>query len=306
MRERLKEIYRSVSAGNPAPLTFEVDGTAYIRNFRPPERLILLGCGHIAQPLCRYASDLGFAVTAVDERPDFANYTRLPEAEEIICDSFTSAIRKLGVTGQDYVAVITRGHRYDAECLREILPGPFPKYLGMIGSDRRVSMLKKQLEEEGFSRDDLERIHAPIGVPINALTVKEIAVSIVAELIACRRANLKRHSVETRLAAEDTDLPLLEFLAEDETPKALLMVYETGGSTPVKSGAIMAVDKLNRTAGTIGGGCGENAALTEARKLIGTGKRRSVTVELNNDIAEEEGMVCGGTMKVLIEDLTAR
>ena len=304
MLEQLKEVYRAVGAGRQAALSFEMDGERYTRSFCPPERLIVLGCGHIGQALCRYAADLGFSVTAVDERPDFANYTQMPEASEILCDSFPNAIVRLGITEQDYVAVLTRGHRFDADCLRAILPGAFPKYLGMIGSKRRVALLLQQLATEGFARGDLERVHAPIGLAINALTVKEIAISIVAELIACRRAGLDRRARETRLAAEDIDRALLEFLASDERPKALLLVYETGGSTPVKSGAMMAVDRLGRTAGTIGGGCSEADVLTDARRLIGTHGRKCVTVDMSNDLAAEEGMVCGGRMKVLIEDVS--
>lgn len=304
MLEQLKEIYRAVVAGRQAELSFEADGVHCTRAFTPAERLILLGCGHIGQALCRYAVDLGFSVTAVDERPGFANHTQMPEAETILCDSFPNAIRRLNITERDYVCVITRGHRFDADCLREILPGVFPKYLGMIGSKRRVALLLQQLENEGFRRADLERIHAPIGIAINALTVKEIAISIVAELIQCRRADVFCRSKGTRLSAETPELELLEFLADDPTPKALLIVYETSGSTPVKSGAMMAVDKLNRTVGTIGGGCSEASVLADARKLIGTGAHRGVVVDMSNDIAAEEGMVCGGRMKVLIADVS--
>ena len=299
----LKEIHTAAAAGAETQLCFNVDGREYVRRFQPAERLILLGCGHIGQALCHYAADLGFSVTAVDERPVFANHTQMPEAETILCDSFPNAIRRLSITERDYVCVITRGHRFDADCLRAILPGAFPKYLGMIGSKRRVALLLQQLEGEGFRGDDLERIHAPIGLAINALTVKEIAISIVAELIQCRRADVDRRSKETRLSAEDVDLSLLEFLTDNPTPKALLIVYETAGSTPVKSGAMMAIDRIGRTAGTIGGGCSENAVLTDARKLIGTGAQRSVVVDMSNDIAAEEGMVCGGRMKVLIADV---
>ena len=299
----LKEIHTAAAAGAETQLCFNVDGREYVRRFQPADRLILLGCGHIGKELCRYAADLGFSVTAVDERPGFANSTQMPEAETILCDSFPNAIRRLNITERDYICVITRGHRFDADCLRAILPGAFPKYLGMIGSKRRVALLLQQLEGEGFRGDDLERIHAPIGVAINAITVKEIAISIVAELIQCRRADVYRRSRETRLSAEDVDLSLLEFLADDPTPKALLIVYETAGSTPVKSGAMMAIDRVGRTAGTIGGGCSENAVLTDARKLIGSGEQRSVVVDMSNDIAAEEGMVCGGRMKVLIADV---
>ena len=304
MLNKLKEVYQAVAEGKEAALTFTADGEEYLRSFRPPERLILLGCGNIGQELCRYAADLGFTVTAVDERPGFANRTLMPDAAEILCSDFPDAIRRLQITERDYVCVITRGHRFDADCLREILPGAYPRYLGMIGSKRRVALLMKQLESEGFDPDALNRIHAPIGISINALTVKEIAISIVAELIQCRRAGLNRRSKETRLTAEDIDLRLLEFLTCDETPKALLLVYETSGSTPVKSGAMMAVDKVGRTVGTIGGGCGEGAVLKDAYRIIGSGTQCSVTVDMSNDIAAEEGMVCGGEMKVLIADVS--
>ncbi len=304
MLKKLKEVYRTVAEGKEAALTFTADGEEYLRSFHPPERLILLGCGNIGQELCRYAADLGFTVTAVDERPGFANRTLMPDAAEILCSDFPDAIRRLQITERDYVCVITRGHRFDADCLREILPGAYPRYLGMIGSKRRVALLMKQLESEGFDPDALKRIHAPIGISINALTVKEIAISIVAELIQCRRAGLDRRSKETRLTAEDIDLRLLEFLTCDDVPKALLLVYETSGSTPVKSGAMMAVDKVGRTVGTIGGGCGEGAVLKDAYRIIGSGTQCTVTVDMSNDIAEEEGMVCGGEMKVLIADVS--
>ena len=304
MRSRFQEILACVRSGAPAERVFEAGGAEYVRNFRPRERLLLLGCGHIAQPLCRYAADLDFAVTVADDRPSFANRGRFPEAEAVLCGAFPSAIRQFQISGRDYVAVITRGHRCDAECLRTILPGEFPRYLGMIGSKRRVAGLFRLLEEEGFSREALDKIHAPIGLSINALTVKEIAVSIAAELVQCRRQGTGRRSKSAVLTVEEIDLPLLEFLAEDPVPKALLTVYETQGSTPVRSGAMMAVDQVLRTVGTIGGGCSESAILMEAHRMIGTGGRRCVTVDMSNDVAEEEGMVCGGQMRVLIEDIS--
>lgn len=298
------ELYQAAREGRPAAITVEAEGTTYVRNFRPQERLILLGGGHIAQPLCRYGNDLGFAVTMVDDRPSFANRVRFPEAKEVICDSFPEALRSLKVNEQDYVAVITRGHRYDADCLRTILTGTFPKYLGMIGSKRRVIALLKLLEDEGLPCEKLDKIHAPIGVDINALSVKEIAISIVAEIIQCRRQNVNRRSKEVVLTDESIDMPLLECLATDKSPKALLIVYETSGSTPVKSGAMMTVDQNFHSVGTIGGGCSESAVRMEAYRMIGTGTRRCVTVDMSNDVAEEEGMVCGGQIKVLIEDVS--
>ncbi len=302
-QQQFAEILAAVRRGEPAAYVFDAEGESCVRNFHAGERLILLGCGHIAQPLCRYAADLGFQVTVADDRPSFANALRFPEAKEVLCGAFTDILRDLAVTDRDYVAVITRGHRYDAECLRVLLRGPFPRYLGMIGSRRRVAGLFQVLEEEGFSRSDLERIHAPIGLDIHALTVKEIAVSILAQLIAVRRQDVGRRAHGAMLAQEDQSLPLLEFLAEDTEPKALLTVCNTSGSTPVKSGAMMALDLNGRVVGTIGGGCGESRAMQAAYRVVGTGGRKLITVDMSNDVAGDEGMVCGGQMQILIEDV---
>ena len=111
MQARLQTLLEQIKNGSPASLTFEVEGTSYLRNFRPMERLILLGGGHVAQPLCRYGADLGFAVTVADDRPAFANRARFPEAGAVLCDAFPNAIRQLAIGEGDYVAVITRGHR---------------------------------------------------------------------------------------------------------------------------------------------------------------------------------------------------
>ena len=135
--------------GRTAQLKFEADNRCYIRRLIPRERLILLGGGHIAVPVCEIASLLGFLVTVVDDRPSFANHERFPRSEAVICDSFENAIEHLNITASDYVCVLTRGHRWDAECLRRILSGTYPFYLGMIGSGRRVRGLLERLKEEG-------------------------------------------------------------------------------------------------------------------------------------------------------------
>jgi len=298
------ELYRSICAGETASLSFTAEGRTYIRNLRPGERLILLGGGHISQALCRYGASLGFQVTVVDDRPSFANSSRFPEAKTVICQDFPTAVQGLAINGSGYVAVLTRGHRFDADCLRALLPETFPRYLGMIGSRRRVKALLDLLESEGFCHADLDRVHAPIGLDINALTVPEIALSIAAQLVACRRQEQPRRGHAEVLISEEADPDLWRALADEEKPKALLIVYDTSGSTPAAAGAMMTVDKDFSTAGTIGGGCSENAILRDAFRLIGTGRQRCFTVDMSNDVAEEEGMVCGGTMKVWAADVS--
>lgn len=128
----------------------------------------------------------------------------------------------------------------------------------------------------------------------------------MAELIAERRRTTDRRSKSSILTAEDIDLPLLETAARGDIPKTLMLVYETSGSTPVKSGSYMVVDANTATAGTIGGGCSESAVMRQAYYLIGTGEHKCVTIDMSNDIAAQEGMVCGGQMKVLLADLSTK
>ena len=254
----------------------------------PQERLIVLGGGHIALPVCQFGAKCGFTVCVVDDRPDFANHARFPEAAEVLCDSFENGIRKLAVTPFDYVVVITRGHRHDADCLRVLLPGTWPAYLGMIGSRRRTKGLLEMLKEEGFDEGRLARICTPIGLNIGAVTPGEIAVSILSEVIAYKR--LPEHG------------STLQYLSENHEPKAIVTVIETKGSTPRGTGAKMAVSPLGKVTGSIGGGCSEAAVIQDAIRIIGTGKYKIVDIDLTGEVAESDGMVCGGTMKVLVED----
>ena len=301
-REAFLHVYNETQRGKTVQMEFEAGGKRYIRRFIPKERLILLGGGHIAVPVCEIASILGFLVTVVDDRPSFANHERFHRSEEVICDSFENAIERLDITSSDYVCVLTRGHRYDAECLRRILRGTYPFYLGMIGSRRRVSGLMELLRNEGYEEEKLSAVHTPVGLKINAQTPAEIAVSICAQIIQMKRSQAQSED-ESILKRMDTDRELLRFLAENDLPTVCMAVISTKGSTPVQSGAMMAVDKAGRTSGTIGGGCGEAQALTAARSIAGTGKSKLISVDMTNDVAMEEGMVCGGEMSILLSDV---
>ena len=270
----------------------------------PQERLLVLGGGHIALHVVEFAAKCGFTVTVADDRPDFANRQRFPLAEQVICDSFENVIRGFRLTGYDYVVIITRGHRHDADCLRTILPGTQPAYLGLIGSRRRVKGLMEMLAEEGYSTENMARICTPIGLSIGAVTPQEIAVSILAELIAYKR--LPEHSNDGVRCCNDSDMELstLRYLAENHEPKAIVTVIATKGSTPREAGAKMAVSPLGQVTGSIGGGCSEGAVIQTAVRMIGTGTYKIVDIDLTGDVAESDGMVCGGIMQVLIEDGT--
>ena len=273
--------------------------------FFPESRIIIFGGGNISDHLVRLAADVGFKVTVVDDRLSYANKERFPKATEVICESFESVFDKLKVHRNDYVVIVTRGHKYDKECLREVL-NVRPEYLGMIGSKRRVKGIKEQLIEEGYDDNLLDSMCSPIGFRIGGITPLEIAISIISQIIAQKRlgvsdmvscANAKR-----RVNYSDIDRKVLENLAEvEEEKKAIVTVTSTKGSTPRGAGAKMIVWSDGRILGSIGGGCSEGEVILAARDLIEEGSFTTMQVDMTGDVAEDEGMVCGGIMNVLIE-----
>lgn len=294
-------ILAGFAAGQATDLPLETPRGTLVRRFDAAQRLVLLGGGHVAQALGELGAFLGYEVAVCDDRPDFANSERFPSAKTILCDSFPAAILALGIRPGDAVCVLTRGHRWDRECLQTILQGQEPGYLGMIGSKKRVRGLVEQLIREGYDPEALGRLHSPIGLSIGAVTPREIGVAICAELIQYRRGQSKDTGV---LDETGSDPELLRFLADGTQPKALLVVLSASGSTPAKPGAVMATDKLGTCRGTIGGGCAEAAALGQARRLIGTGKSRLIQVDLTAEDAAREGMVCGGQMEIFVSDVS--
>lgn len=268
--------------------------------FYPEERLIILGGGHIAIPLVEFAAKTGFQVTLVDDRPSFANTQRFPLAKQVICDGFEHAIGELNIKESDYVVIITRGHRYDSTSLRKLCQGEEPNYVGMIGSRRRTTLVKESLEEEGCDHNRLARVHTPIGLDIGAITPEEIAISILSELIFQKRLGGGNGN---KKKCTDTDYEVLQVLAEEtDIPKAIVTVIQTKGSVPRGAGAKMICYRDGRILGSIGGGCSEAAVIEVARHTIGSNTYKTVDIDLTGEAAEDEGMVCGGIMTVLIED----
>lgn len=147
---------------------------------------IIVGAGHIGRCLSKLADFLDFHVVVVDDREDFANEERLPEADEVICDDYEAALGRYELNANTFVVMVTRGHKQDELSLRCCL-GRGVSYLGMIGSKRRTATVIEHLRDEGFDPAELARIHTPIGLDIGAETPEEIAISIMAEVIMQRR-----------------------------------------------------------------------------------------------------------------------
>ncbi len=149
-------------------------------------RAFIFGAGHISKSLSKVANMAGFATIIVDDREQFANRERFPEADEVHAGEYEEIFPKLEVNHTSYLVIVTRGHRDDMRVLKWALSTP-ARYVAMIGSKRKVIGVMKELEREGLRREDFERLHAPMGLEIGAISPEEIAVSVAAEMIAVRR-----------------------------------------------------------------------------------------------------------------------
>ncbi len=160
----------------------------YAELHEPPPRLIIAGAGHIGQALCRLAADLDFEVAVVDDRPEFADPSRLPGADRVVAGDIARAVARLAAGREPYIVIVTRGHSRDADALRACVRRP-AAYIGMIGSRRKIDLMRHQFIALGWaSAAEFDRVSAPIGLAIKARTVEEIAVSIAAELVLRRRS----------------------------------------------------------------------------------------------------------------------
>jgi xanthine dehydrogenase accessory factor len=161
--------------------------SVFIEPVVPQPRLYIFGAGHISKSISKIATLAGFATVIVDNREAFANAERFPEADEIFAEEYEDVFPKLPIRDTSYLVIVTRGHRDDMRVMRWAV-GTNAKYIAMIGSKRKVIGVVKELEKEGIPREAFERAFAPMGLDIGAITPEEIAVSIVAEMIAMRRA----------------------------------------------------------------------------------------------------------------------
>ena len=158
----------------------------HIDPLEPTPRLFVIGAGHVGWHLGRLAADAGFRVHVVDDREKFANAERFPQAETIVVEPIPEWLHRNTIPASAFVVVVTRGHTHDLDAMRALAARDL-KYLGLIGSRAKVSRIFARLVEEGMPPECLGRVHAPIGLEIGAVTPAEIAISIMAELVAVRR-----------------------------------------------------------------------------------------------------------------------
>ena len=266
----------------------------YSERIQGDKKLIICGGGHISIPLITMGKLLGFHVTVIEDRIQYADNARRAKADRVICDSFQKALQEINGDSNSYFIIVTRGHRYDQVCLEEIIKKN-NGYIGMIGSKLRVKKVKEELLGKGIPKEALEKIYTPIGLKIGAETPEEIAVAIMAEIIMVSKNIRESGGYSKEL--------LSAILQEDQEDKILATIIERKGSAPRGVGAKMLIYKDGKTLGTIGGGCVEADIITKARyQLMDKDKAsRIYKVDMTGADAEEEGMVCGGTVDILLE-----
>ncbi len=160
----------------------------FIEPVMPTPQLYLFGAGHAAARIYKVARIAGFDVTLIDDREEYANRQRFPEARDIFADDFERVCAQLAPSESSFIVIVTRGHADDMRVLRWAIKNDVPsRFIGMIGSERKFLSIAKEFENEGIAREKLERVHSPVGLDLGAITPEEIAVSVVAEMIAVRR-----------------------------------------------------------------------------------------------------------------------
>jgi xanthine dehydrogenase accessory factor len=187
-RPLLEALPGKIRANQPLLHTLLLKGEPkkiFLEPLAAPSFLYVFGAGHISLFLCPLGKMVGFQVAVFDDRPEFANRGRFPEADEIVARPFEEALQDYPFSANGFFVIVTRGHLHDHQVLGRVLKKPH-RYIGMIGSRHKRAVVFKALREEGVSEEELKTVHAPIGLDINGETPEEIAVSIAAELIQVR------------------------------------------------------------------------------------------------------------------------
>lgn len=256
----------------------------YVKN----PQLIILGGGHVSQPVAKIGKMLGFHVTVMDDREEFVTKERFPDADRLIQGTYEEIPEKIPVYENAYYVIVTRGHLGDSASARQILKRPYV-YLGMIGSRNKVKLTREKLLREGFTEDQLDTIHAPIGLPIGGHMPAEIAVSITAEIVQ------EKNKYNVSYIDEAVEKAVWE-----KEKGVMITIISKRGSSPRGTGSKMFLDREGRSHGSIGGGNVEFQALKYAPKAQ-HGEIKSYN--LSNQGGANLGMICGGEVEVLYEIL---
>ena len=248
------------------------------RWFEEQPWLVICGGGHVLKSIVEMAAHMDFRIKVIDDREEFVDPANYPAAKEVICDSFEN-LEKYLEPDACYI-VVTRGHRDDARCVRTILKHSY-RYLGMIGSQLKVTKTFENFRREGISQEQIDTVFAPIGVDINAVTPPEIAISILAQVIQVKNSRQSSSASKELLYTDKHGI--------------LCIIIEKEGSSPRGVGSMMLITE-SEFIDSVGGGNIEYAVIEDAKTCTGVMIR---DYNLNNKDSIRLGMICGGSNKVL-------
>lgn len=269
------------------------------------KRMVICGGGHVAIPIIRIARMVGFEVTVIEDRMQFAVNAQQAGADHVICNTYGAALDEIAGDQDTYFVIVTRGHKHDQACLEKIAAKPHA-YIGMIGSRRRTGMVKDLLAERGVSREVLDRVYTPIGLNIGSETPEEIAVAVLAEVIQVKnRAKRAGGYPKVILQAMLGEEPMPGAAPVQGKARALATIVNREGSAPREMGTKMTVFEDGTIAGTVGGGLAEAETIRKAVSMLQAGEEEPYLFhsDMTNQNAEEEGMTCGGIMDIIIEPM---
>ena len=264
------------------------------------KKLVICGAGHVSMPIIQIGRMIGFSVTVIEDREIFADNARRQGADNVICDTFANGLAQIPSDDDTYFVIVTRAHRWDRECLR-IISGKPHAYVGMMGSKRRVSLVLNELRKEGIPEEFLGSVCTPIGLKIGAETPEEIAVSVMAQIIEIKNWDKRafaypREMMDAILGLHHSEAGGLR--------KVMATIIKRRGSAPRDVGTKMLIMEDGTCIGTIGGGYAEAVIAEEGRKMFREEPQPKVLeVSLHADLAEEEGMICGGELEVFMDPL---
>lgn len=275
----------------------EVDGhTVFCELLGREKKMVICGGGHVSIPIIQMGRMLGYKVTVLEDRPKFADHARHAQADHVICEPFDQGLGKVDGDEDTYFIIVTRGHRYDQVCLQSIVRKKHA-YIGMIGSRKRVAKVKEAIIENGGDQEIVNQVYTPIGLDIGAETPEEIAVAILAEIIEVKNRKKRNCGYSREIVGAVLDEE------NRKEPKVLATIVARKGSAPREVGTKMLVLPDGRTFGTIGGGCAEADILRMALSILRNREQgaKLCHVDMTGKDAEDEGMVCGGIIDVLLE-----
>lgn len=274
------------------------DGRIFCENPGRRPLLVICGAGHVSLSVIRLGKSIGFYTIVLEDREAFSENARWAGADEVFCEPFETGMERIRGTPDTYFVIVTRGHRYDTICLRLAVQKE-NAYVGMMGSRKRVGIVKEQLLSEGADAERLRRVHMPIGLSIGAETPEEIAISIMAEIIQVKSSDGRSEGYTEEM------LSYLTGERAEEKQKVLAVIIARRGSAPRKTGTKMLILEDGLCVGTIGGGYAEAAIKRESLRMMAYEEipREIFTVNMTGEKAQEAGMVCGGTIEVYLEKL---